>query len=54
MSQTAKIAIMLFCFLLCGAGSFITSTVREEREPQKPSVTPVKNHQTQHRVWLRV
>lgn len=53
MSKTAKVAIMLFCFLLCGAGTFIAPTAQEEREPQKPHVTPVKNHQGPERIWLR-
>jgi hypothetical protein len=53
MTLTAKMAIVLFCFALCGAGTFIASTAREEsKQPQKLNATPVKNHEIARRVWI--
>jgi hypothetical protein len=54
MSRTAKITIVLFCFSLCGASTFVASTVREKREPQKTDAIPVKNHEVVRRVWIQV
>jgi len=47
-----KIAIVLFCFSLCGAGTFIASTAREEHAPQKSNVIPVKNREVARRIWI--
>ena len=53
MPLTLKIAIVLLCFALCGAGTFIASTAREEsRQPQKMNAIPVKNHEIARRVWI--
>jgi hypothetical protein len=52
MSRTAKITIVLLCFSLCGAGTFVASTAREKRELQKTNVIPVKNHEIPKRVWI--
>jgi len=50
MPLTLKIAIVLLCFALCGAGTFIASTVREEsKQPQKMNTIPVKNHEIARR-----
>jgi hypothetical protein len=54
MSWTAKIMIVLLCFSLCGAGTFVASTAREKREPQKTNVIPVKNRDLARRVWIQV
>jgi hypothetical protein len=54
MSWTAKITIVLLCFALCGAGTFVASTTCEKREPQKTNVIPVKNHDLVRRVWIQV
>ena len=47
-----KIAVVLFCFLLCGAGAFIASSPQKEMEPQKTGVTPVKNRGLVGRFWI--
>jgi hypothetical protein len=53
MSLTLKITIVLFCFALCGAGTFIASTACEQPgQPQKINAIPVKNHETARRVWI--
>jgi hypothetical protein len=53
MPLTLKAAIVLFCFVLCGAGTFIASTAREQiRQPQEMNAIPVKNHETAPRVWI--
>jgi hypothetical protein len=52
MPVTLKIAIVLLCFALCGAGTFIASTAREQSDrPQKINAIPVKNHEIARRVW---
>jgi hypothetical protein len=53
MPLTLKVTIVLFCFALCGAGTFIASTVREQTRPlQEMNAIPVKNHETAPRVWI--
>jgi hypothetical protein len=53
MPLTLKIAIVLVCFALCGAGTFIASTAREQPDqPQKINAIPVKNHEVARRVWI--
>jgi hypothetical protein len=53
MTLTAKMAIVLLCFALCGAGTFIASTAREQSEQlQKTNAIPVKNHEIPRRVWI--
>jgi len=47
-----KIAIVVLCFTLCGAGTFIASTARKENAQQKTSVIPVKNREVIRRVWI--
>jgi hypothetical protein len=54
MSWTLKIVIVVLCFSLCGAGSFIASTARERSEPQKMNTIPVKNRDVARRVWIQV
>jgi hypothetical protein len=54
MSWTAKITIVLLCFSLCGAGTFVASTTCEKRHLQKTNVIPVKNRDLVRRVWLQV
>jgi len=49
-----KIAIVLLCFSLCGAGTFIVSTARKEDAPQKTNVIPVKNREVVRRIWIQV
>jgi hypothetical protein len=49
-----KIAIVLLCFALCGAGTFIASTAQNEDRPQKTNVIPVKNREVVRRVWIQV
>ncbi len=53
MTRTVKIAVVVMCFALCGAGTFIASTAREEsRQPQRTNAIPVKNHEIARRVWI--
>ena len=48
-----KIAIVLLCFALCGAGTFIASTAREHTtQPLNLNAIPVKNHEIARRVWI--
>ena len=55
MTLPVKIAIVLFCFALCGAGTFIASTAREEsKQPQKMNAIPVKNQEIARPVWIQV
>jgi len=49
-----KFAIVIVCFSLCGAGTFIVSMPREEQSQQKTNVMPVKNRQLIQQAWLRV
>jgi hypothetical protein len=54
MTGRTKIAIILLCFLLCGAGTYLASTVHEKREPQKMDTIPVKNRDVVRRIWIQV
>jgi len=53
-SWTVKTVIVVLCFSLCGAGSFIASTAREKSGPQKMNAIPVKNRDLARRVWIQV
>ncbi len=52
MTWTVKTVIVVLCFSLCGAGSFIASTAREKSEPQKMNAIPVKNRDVVRRVSI--
>jgi hypothetical protein len=53
MTLTLKVAIVLLCFALCGAGTFIASTAREEStQPQKMNAIPIENQEIARRVWI--
>jgi len=52
MNWMAKIAIVLLCFSLCGAGTFIASTKRENREFQKANAIPVRNRDVVRHIWI--
>jgi hypothetical protein len=53
MTPSVKIAIVLLCFALCGAGTFIASTAHDQPEsPRKMNAIPVKNHEIAQRVWI--
>jgi hypothetical protein len=54
MNFTAKIAIVLLCFSLCGAGTFVASTTCEKRQLQKTNMIPVENRDPVRRVWLQI
>ena len=41
MNLLTKIAIVLLCFSLCGAGTFIASTAQKDNAPQKTNLIPV-------------
>jgi len=47
-----KIAIVLLCFSLCGAGTFIASTTQKEDTPERSKLIPVKNREMSRRVWI--
>jgi hypothetical protein len=49
-----KLAIVVVCFSLCGAGTFIVPTPRDEQSQPKTNVMPVKNPQPINRNWIRV
>jgi len=53
MTLPVKIAIVSLCLVLCGAGTYIASTAREESEQrQKVNAIPVKNHEIARRIWI--
>ena len=52
MNLLTKIAIVLLCFSLCGAGTFIASTAQKDNAPQKTNLIPVKNREMVRRVWI--
>ncbi len=54
MNLLTKIAIVLLCFSLCGAGTFIASTAQKDNAPQKTNLIPVKNHEVARRIWIQV
>ncbi len=54
MNLVTKIAIVLLCFSLCGAGTFIASTAQKEDAPQKTNMIPVKNREVVRRIWIQV
>jgi len=49
-----KLAIVVVCFSLCGAGTFIVSTARDEQSQQKTNVMPIKNPHLVNRTWIQV
>jgi hypothetical protein len=53
-SRILKLAIVVVCFSLCGAGTFIVSTAREERSQQKTNVMRIKNPELINRNWIQV
>jgi hypothetical protein len=52
MSWTAKITIVLLCFSLWGASTFVASTAWQKTGPQKPNLIPVKNRDLPQRSWV--
>jgi hypothetical protein len=48
-----KLAIVLICLSLCGAGPFFVSTAQKEKSHYKPNVVPVRNHQLMPRNWMQ-
>ena len=49
-----KLGIVIACFALCGAGTFIARTPRDEQLEQKTNVVPVRNRQLIQRNWTQV
>jgi len=49
-----KLAIVVLCFSLCGAGTFIVPTPRDEQSQQKTNVMPIKNRQLIQRNWIQI
>jgi hypothetical protein len=54
MNWRTKIAIVLFCIFLCGAGTYLASTVHEKNGAQKMNAIPVKNRDVVRRIWIQV
>jgi hypothetical protein len=54
MSFMTKVAVVLLCFSLCGAGTFIASSPHKGDEPQKTNVIPVKNREVSQHTWVEV
>jgi hypothetical protein len=53
-NRMLKLAIVVLCFSLCGAGTFIVSSPRDKRSQQRPNLMPIKNHHLIQRSWLQV
>jgi hypothetical protein len=53
-NRILKLAIVVVCFSLCGAGTFIVSMPGDEQSQQKTNVMPVKNRQFIQRNWIQV
>jgi hypothetical protein len=53
-SRILKLAIVVVCFSLCGASTFIVSMPRDEQPQQKTNFMPVKNPQLIQRHWIQV
>jgi hypothetical protein len=49
-----KLAIVVVCFSLCGAGTFIVPTPQDEKSQQKTNVMPIKNRKLPQRNWIQV
>jgi hypothetical protein len=49
-----KLAVVVVCFSLCGAGTFIVSTPQDEKSQQKTNMMPIKNRQLTQRNWIQV
>jgi len=49
-----KLAIVVVCFSLCGAGTFIVSTPQDEKSQQKTNVMPIKNRKLPPRNLIQV
>ena len=52
MTRRTKSAIILLCFFLCGAGTYLASTVHEKSEPQKMNAIPVINRNIGRPIWI--
>jgi hypothetical protein len=53
-SRMLKLAIVVVCFSLCGAGTFIVSTPQDGKSQPKTNLMPVKNRQLIQRNWIQV
>jgi len=53
-SRALKLAIVVVCFSLCGAGTFIVSRPYDEQSQQKINVMPIKNPQSIKRNWIQI
>ena len=51
-SRMLKLAIVVVCFSLCGASTFIVSTPREEQSQPKTNLMPIENHKVVRPVWI--
>jgi hypothetical protein len=54
MSRMLKLAIVVVCFSLCGAGTFIVPMPQDEKSQHKTNVMPIKNRQLTERTWIEV
>jgi hypothetical protein len=53
-SRLLKVAIVVLCFSLCGAGTFIVSMPQAEKSQQKTNVLPIKNRTLIQHNWIQV
>jgi hypothetical protein len=53
MTLTVKILVVLLCFALCAAGTFIAASARDQSHSlQKTNTIRVKNRELAPRVWI--
>jgi hypothetical protein len=53
-SRMLKLTIVIVCFSLCGAGTFIVSKPQDEKSQQKTNVMPINNRHLIQRNWIQV
>ncbi len=54
MNRRLKLAIVVLCFVLCGAATVVVSLARDEEWRQRTNAMPIENHQIIHRSWIEV
>jgi hypothetical protein len=53
-SRILKLTIVIVCFSLCGAGTFIVSKPDHKKSQQKTNVMPINNRHLIQRDWIQV
>ena len=54
MNLITKIAVVLLCISLCGAGTFTASIARRQNQRQKTNVIPVKNRESVRHMRIQI